>query len=872
MKNQHFIFIFFVGLILFLPLGAVAQVKSGFKHYRNNNYSKASVKFRKALDIPDQFPLARLAMFRMQEQRLIWSKYSDIQAAYLLVDSLSYAFEALPEARKAYYSNQKWIRFRNSDFNLVKNRLLELAFWMIEQNNSVLQLDSCMTFMRPHSKQAVAKQAYLEDKVVMKNLYNEDYRVLRSVAKNHAQVLRNNKIDPLSIPLNDRLLKAFLKAYPLYTFRNFIVDFPQHWTAVTCSADTFPLILESRDVAKLATFLDNNKLSNLDYVLVNALMFPQNSYLANLQDITEERQRLVMSELHETTRILWFGFKDSISADSVVQQVKKGLAVAAPSLRSYLLLLKGLSKLKTMGAWTESQELIQFAKPLFPDEEDVEKSDCLQLFNIYNKQQAWFIKVAELLAEKASGIRTDSLNAINSVFGDEYAPLIAADGQKLWLLRHQMEDTTLITKMLFSIRNDSLWSKPIEEKGSGAVVRYGTNWEEDRWILGNNGRLVLSGYPRNTVMPAQMQEFAWIGKGSLSPDGLAMVFEASLDAKPIENDADIDLYVCTFDPASSSWTEPQRLPVNTFQQEYAPFLHADNKTLVFGSKGHFGFAGADLYQTKRLDDTWLNWSTPKNLGKEINGYEDEGGLPFSLPASGKNLFYSMKADNRESQGEVYQVKVPEYSRVPRVIILNGVLPRFTGSSRICAGLDFPLPDRHSGQRVLDKGQFRLFVEDKGQESVFVYVEDSTLYSTNLEVDLRGIPDVSTLQRVPFTIPFQELISKELPVPMEHVHFSPGSTELSPRAQRDLDWMVYQFRKRKHTLLIAGHGDELDGSDSSALSLARAEAVKQYLVSKGMPYDRLWTQGFGKRKSLETTNALPVKPFSSRRVEIMVKVP
>ena len=41
------------------------------------------------------------------------------------------------------------------------------------------------------------------------------------------------------------------------------------------------------------------------------------------------------------------------------------------------------------------------------------------------------------------------------------------------------------------------------------------------------------------------------------------------------------------------------------------------KTLYFASKGHNGYGGYDIYVTERLDESWTNWSAPKNLGHAI---------------------------------------------------------------------------------------------------------------------------------------------------------------------------------------------------------------------------------------------------------------
>jgi len=57
--------------------------------------------------------------------------------------------------------------------------------------------------------------------------------------------------------------------------------------------------------------------------------------------------------------------------------------------------------------------------------------------------------------------------------------------------------------------------------------------------------------------------------------------------------------------------------INTEFEESSPFLANDMKTLYFASKGHNGYGGYDIYVTERLDESWTNWSAPKNLGHAI---------------------------------------------------------------------------------------------------------------------------------------------------------------------------------------------------------------------------------------------------------------
>jgi len=81
-----------------------------------------------------------------------------------------------------------------------------------------------------------------------------------------------------------------------------------------------------------------------------------------------------------------------------------------------------------------------------------------------------------------------------------------------------------------------------------------------------------------------------------------------------------DIYISFLNEDGETWGKPQNLglPVNSIGDESSPFLDGDNTTLYFSSSGHVGFGEHDVFICERLDNSWLNWSEPQNLGRRIN--------------------------------------------------------------------------------------------------------------------------------------------------------------------------------------------------------------------------------------------------------------
>lgn len=118
-----------------------------------------------------------------------------------------------------------------------------------------------------------------------------------------------------------------------------------------------------------------------------------------------------------------------------------------------------------------------------------------------------------------------------------------------------------------------------------------------------------------------------------------------------------DLYA-TFSNGKGGWSEPINIEgnVNTGDEESAPFLDKDNRTLYFSSAGYSGYGGADIYVSKRLDDTWTKWSTPENLGPGINGPTDD--VYFNIPSSGTHAYFTKGTEGENT--DIFQFKIDEF--------------------------------------------------------------------------------------------------------------------------------------------------------------------------------------------------------------------
>jgi OOP family OmpA-OmpF porin len=104
-----------------------------------------------------------------------------------------------------------------------------------------------------------------------------------------------------------------------------------------------------------------------------------------------------------------------------------------------------------------------------------------------------------------------------------------------------------------------------------------------------------------------------------------------------------------------------------------------------------------------------------------------------------------------------------------------------------------------------------------------------------------------------------------------VEFELGAATLTPEGVRVLDELVAAITMLEAPpMQIVGHTDSSgDRLANTGLSLARAQAVKEYLAAKGIPADRMSALGAGPDRPI-ASNATPEGRARNRRIEFHIQ--
>lgn len=122
----------------------------------------------------------------------------------------------------------------------------------------------------------------------------------------------------------------------------------------------------------------------------------------------------------------------------------------------------------------------------------------------------------------------------------------------------------------------------------------------------------------------------------------------------------------------------------------------------------------------------------------------------------------------------------------------------------------------------------------------------------------------------FTIYFYNNWPKKKPILLKQVEFLSNETDLSPQSFSELDLLALELLKdRRMVIEVRGHTDN-EGQEQTnfVLSTARAKAVRNYIVGKGIEEERVLYKGYGSTMPVATNKTSDGRK-KNRRVEYVL---
>lgn len=499
-----------------------------------------------------------------------------------------------------------------------------------------------------------------------------------------------------------------------------------------------------------------------------------------------------------------------------------------------------------------------------------------------------------------------SLSSVNTAY-DELNPVIAPDGQTLFLTvaNHPQnaggkKDPGDIWFCQLTVANQ--WSAPIHagialnNRAFNAIAGFSADGNQmyllNHYDAGDGpartqgiaiSRRTSTGWskPENISIPYFQNKSVSIS-GYILPDQSAIVFSAeTYGTRGVD-----DLYV-SIKGSDGKWSEPKNLGsgINTPFQELSPSLTPDGKTLYFSSNGRKGFGSFDVYSATRLDDTWTNWSEPKNMGSAVNSegrdlfyrfYEDQN---FSTFTSTKNSdgygdirFYSSDDTVPPKKDSTKFVNTPPHDTAlvaqadppDNLIRVYGKVTSAKTGEQINAHVYFSAPSNNESAPASANTGYNVKLPITDAYAIRIEAEGYVSSLEKLDVNTQ---EMKVLE-MNFTL---QPVEVGTTVNMKNVLFEQGKTVMLPQSYPELD-LVVSFLQANPSVKIelAGHTDNRGiPTQNIKLSQARVDKVKSYLVSRGIDRKRLDGKGYGGSKPIASNDTEETRQLN-RRVEFTIK--
>jgi outer membrane protein OmpA-like peptidoglycan-associated protein len=485
---------------------------------------------------------------------------------------------------------------------------------------------------------------------------------------------------------------------------------------------------------------------------------------------------------------------------------------------------------------------------------------------------------------------------INSPYGED-DPIVSADGKILFVNRHNHPQN-----LDGEQDNSDIWMSEMQPDGKwGRIKNMGStvNKFESVWPCGalpdNNTILVGTNYydllkKKNVTAPAfcYRKKNGWsapekvnipncYATGFSSLDyGVAPSGKAIFMAFERENSyGQTDIFVSLMQP-DGSWTEPINIGkvVNTTGKESTPFMAADNVTLYFCSDGRHGYGGTDIYMTRRLDDTWTNWSEPLNLGPIINTSKDDS--EYSLTASGDYAYYVISQDGSFKGKDIYRIKLNEAVKPKPTCLVFGKTLNAKTKEPIEAQIFYETLSTDDKDTTKESGIAR---SNPNNGSYKISLRAGKLYGFRAEA--KGYIAVDENLSLVDLTEFKEVEKNLYLVPIEvgqtislnNIFFAPNSAKMLSNSYPEID-RVTQFLKENPQIKIEIHGHTDNGVAGTAesylkqLSEDRAKSIADAIIKRGIKSTQVQYKGFGSSKPVADNNT-PEGRQKNRRVEFVI---
>lgn len=293
----------------------------------------------------------------------------------------------------------------------------------------------------------------------------------------------------------------------------------------------------------------------------------------------------------------------------------------------------------------------------------------------------------------------------------------------------------------------------------------------------------------------------WESHGSVSKDGQTLYFTSNRK----ESLGGMDIFYAKKLP-NGEWGNPVNMGdvINTPLNESYPVITEDGNTLYFSSQGHYNMGGFDIFYSRRVGDN--RWTEPVNIGYPVNTTDDD--LFFTPVNNGEYAYMALFREDGLGDEDIYRI---EFMEAPPVELAETTTRE-------------------------EKTDVELSDEEKETP-----IPDEDIIETDTVDQPVKEEQISEDQLPPASPP-----ASRPRISVSSILFNFDSSRLTALAKEKLDKIANAMEASEGlNIELIGHTDAIGPSEyNKQLALRRANAVKSYLIIKGVNEERLKTATSG----------------------------
>ncbi len=333
--------------------------------------------------------------------------------------------------------------------------------------------------------------------------------------------------------------------------------------------------------------------------------------------------------------------------------------------------------------------------------------------------------------------------------------------------------------------------------------------------------------------------------------------------------------------------------INTEYDDEAVYMMPDGKTMYFCSKGHNTIGGYDVFKTTLENG---QWTKPENIGIPINTPDDDAF--FALAGNGRHAYYSSAALKGYGGMDLYKITIlgPEKQPLlntqdqliamaakpvnnlkteqaveptkPKMTLLKGIVYDAKTNAPLEAILNLIDNEKNiilaSFKSNSATGKYLVTLPSGKNYGIAVQREGYLFHSENFI-----LPADADYQEITKDIPLKKIEIGNAIV-LKNIFFDFDKATLRPESYNELDRLLKLLTENPSIKVeLSAHTDS-KGSDEYNMKLSqnRAQSVVTYLISKGIPADRMIAKGYGETQPIDTNDTEEGRQ-NNRRVEFKI---